>query len=300
MKNVIFNEKRDIENIISSGDVTQDSVNRVISSMAKYNLYIRKLNDEDNYYNIAEWLKTNYSLYIETEFDHIIRAKIKAAYKYNLLYSDDIQIYQNELDIISSENDIKTEKVLFVLLCIAKLQRNMFGYKNGKYKFALTNIFKLARVHIPSTNRGVFIHHLLEKNYIGAPFINSDDSRWVNFICEDGDPVIIVNELDFEELAYVYLNWKNNGVGYGRCEYCHKLMKKSNKRTHRFCENCSKIIGDIPDDVKVIKCIDCGKPVFVSIFDNETIRGEDCNSVYQRKRNAKKNKAYRERNKNKS
>ena len=130
MKNVIFNERRDIENIINSGEVTQDTVNKVISSMAKYNLYIKNLSDEENYCDISEWLKINYCLYIETEFDSIIRQKITSAHKYGLLYSDDIQIYQKELDVILSSKDIRTEKILFVLLCIAKLQRNMFGYKN--------------------------------------------------------------------------------------------------------------------------------------------------------------------------
>ena len=100
MKNVIFNERRDIENVINSGEVTQDTVNKVISSMAKYNLYIKNLSDEENYCDISEWFKINYCLYIETEFDSIIRQKIKSAHKYGLLYSDDIQIYQKELDVL--------------------------------------------------------------------------------------------------------------------------------------------------------------------------------------------------------
>ena len=56
MKNVIFNERRDIENIINSGEVTQDTVNKVISSMAKYNLYIKNLSDDEKK-NIGDILK---------------------------------------------------------------------------------------------------------------------------------------------------------------------------------------------------------------------------------------------------
>lgn len=282
MKSVIFDEKRDIESVIQSGEVTQDSVNKIISSMAKYNFYIKDMRDEDNYNNISEWLKIHYSLYIETEFDSKIREKIKAAHKYGLLLSDNIQVYQKELDTILFANDIKFEKVLFTLLCIAKLQRNVFGYQNGKYKFALTNIFKLARVHIPSTDRGIFMHQLLEQGYIGAPFINSDDSRWVNFICEEGNPIIEISELDFYELAYVYLSWKNDGKGYGRCECCNRLMKKSKTKPKRFCESCSKLIGDVPDDKKVMLCVDCNKPVYIDKFDSQTCRCEECQSNNRR------------------
>ena len=66
MKNVIFSEKKDIEKVLASGEVTQDNVVRVISSMAKYNLSIHNLSDEDNYVCITNWLKAHYQYYVET------------------------------------------------------------------------------------------------------------------------------------------------------------------------------------------------------------------------------------------
>lgn len=242
MRNVIFSEKKDIEKILSSGEVTQDNVVRIISSLAKYNFSIKNMNDTENYEYINNWLQIHYRHYVETELYSIIKQKVDAAHTYKLLESDDLIIYQSELDTIVSTDDIKIEKILFVLLCVAKLQKNIFGYQNGKYKFSLTNIFKLARVHIPSKDRNNFMHNLLKKGYINAPFRVADEQRYITFMSneEHENGVIRVNEGDFDELAYIYLNWKNDGHGYTRCKKCNRLIKQSKTKPKKYCEECAK------------------------------------------------------------
>lgn len=241
MKNIIFDERRDIEQIMSSGRVTLEMVDRVIMSMAKYNLWVNEMDDEENKSNICQWLEKHYSAYVETEYDPIINNKIKLAHQYNLIVCDDLLIYQSELDIISQLNNVRMEKVLFALLCVAKLQRNMFGYRNGKYQLSLTNIFKLARVHIQSTKRDLFMHELLKQGFISAPYTVDGEERWIHYICEDGEPVLKINEADFEELAYVYLNWKNKS-GYTRCQQCNRFIKQSKTKPKKYCEECAKTV----------------------------------------------------------
>ena len=244
MKNVTFSEKRDVEEIISSGVVTQDNVVSIISSIAKYNLSVKHMTDEDNYNYIKNWLIIHYQHYVETELHSVIKQKVEAAHQYQLLESDDLLIYKSELDVITAASDIRTEKVLFALLCIAKLQKNTLGYRNGKYKFALTNIFKLARVHIPSTKRNEFMHGLLENGYISAPFRVDDEQRYITFMSDgDGETAVIkINELDFYELAYVYENWKSGGSKFVRCDSCGRLIKRSKTRPRKYCEECAKDI----------------------------------------------------------
>lgn len=244
MKNVTFSERKDIEKVLSSGDVTQDNVVHVISSIAKYNLSVKNMTDDENYKYIKNWLAIHYQYYVETELYGIIQQKINAAHTYSLLESDELIIYQSELDTILSSGDIRSEKVLFTLLCVAKLQKNIFGYQNGKYKFALTNIFKLARVHIPSTERNKFMHKLLNKGYINAPFKVDDEQRYVTFMSDGSDDVeaLRVDEFDFNELAFVYENWKNNGTGFTRCKMCNKLIKQSKTKPKKYCEECAKEI----------------------------------------------------------
>lgn len=247
MKNVTFSEKNDIERVISSGEVTQDNVGRVISSFAKYNFSILHMDDDANFNTISKWLKKHYNGYVETEFFDIIRGKIDAAHKYNLLESRDLVVYKSELDTIVNTNDIKIEKVLFAVLCVAKLQKNILGYQNGKYVFSLTNIFKLARVHIRSTEREMFMHQLHKLGFIDAPYRNNDDSRWVTFMSDgtDDEAVLTINAIDFQELAFVYEQWKDGG-GFTRCKRCGRLMKNKKKdltskakNIKKYCELCA-------------------------------------------------------------
>ena len=244
MKNVIFSEKKNIEKIMLSGEISQDNVVHVISSMAKYNYRVNNINDKDNYNAIVWWLNRNYKYYVETELNSIILNKIHAAHNYELLESDDLVIYKSEMDMIQSADNIREEKVLFVLLCIAKLQKNIFKYNNGKYKFPLTNIFKLARVHIKSTDRGIFMNKLLTEKFINPPFKVDDEHRYVNFMSDgiDDEIVLTINEQDFEELAYVYENYKNNGIGFTRCQKCNKLIKQGKTRPRKYCKDCAEIV----------------------------------------------------------
>ena len=244
MKNITFSERNDIEKILLSGEVTQDSVVSVISSMAKYNLNVHQMSDEENYTSITQWLESHYKYYVETELHSTIQQKIKAAHEYNLLESDDLIIYKSELDVILQSGDIKKEKVLFVILCIAKLQKNIFGYRNGKFKFALTNIFKLARVHIPSKDRNMFMHDLKDAGYINPPFKVSDEHRYITFMSdgENDTEVLRVSESDFDELAYEYESWRNNGIGFTRCQRCNRLMRQSKTKPRKYCKECAIII----------------------------------------------------------
>ena len=243
MKNVVFSEKRNIEKIILSGEVSQDNVVHVISSMAKYNYCINNMSDKDNYNAIVKWLSKNYKYYVETELNNVILSKIHAAHTYQLLESNDLVIYRSEMDAIQSADNIREEKVLFVLLCIAKLQKNIFKYNHGKYKFPLTNIFKLARVHIKSTERGMFMNKLLTEKFINPPFRVDDEHRYVNFMSDgvNDEVVLTVNEQDFEELAYVYENWKNDGFGFTRCQRCNKLIRQSKTKPKKYCKECADI-----------------------------------------------------------
>ena len=64
--------------------------------------------------------------------------------------------------------------------------------------------------------------------------------RGNNFINNDDDVVLNLSEVDCQELAYVYLNWKNHGAGYTRCQRCNRLMKQSKTKPKKYCEDCAK------------------------------------------------------------
>ena len=273
---LILNEQEYAKNLYEGRNNEVKSVAAKVGYVTRYLLYARGLNDSDNYYETVKWMNRHHDNFEENCYSNLIADAIKKAHKRPFFNVGDIRITKPELEIITSLNNIRAEKVLFVLLCIAKQQCIANGYTNGLVRYSLPDLFKVARVSVPTDEREYILYNIIQKGYLSYPKRNDTKCLIVNFIDDNGDEGLVVDEVDCKELAYTYLNWKNNGKGYDRCEYCKKLMKQSVSRPRRFCKECSSIVGDVPDDIKVIKCDDCHKPVYISIFDSATCRCVEC------------------------
>ena len=90
----------------------------------------------------------------------------------------------------------------------------------------------------------MFMHDLKDAGYINPPFKVSDEHRYITFMSdgENDTEVLHVSESDFDELAYEYESWRNNGIGFTRCYKCHKLMRQSKTKPRKYCKECAQII----------------------------------------------------------
>lgn len=273
-------------------DVYDGKINSVKSVLTKigyitrYFMYSCEQSDTDNYNNTVEWMKSHHDNFDESCYSKLISDGIKNAKKYSFYNIESIKITRSELEIISSLNDLRAEKMLFVLLCMAKQQRVAYRFTGGLVKYSITELCKAARVSVPADDREYILYNIVQHGFIRVPKKNDTKCLIVNFIDDEDEVVLNLNEIDCQELAYIYLNWKNDGDGYGRCELCGRLIKKPKKSNHRFCEECTVVVGDMSDDMKVIRCIDCGDLVFIPILNTKTCRCEECqnNSDRQSKR----------------
>ena len=286
---LILNEEKYAKSVY---DGTNDEVKSILAKIGyitRYNLYCFQYEDADNYKYTVEWMNKHHSNFDESYYSNLISDAIKRAHKNEFYKIENVVITQTELDFISSLNNLRAEKVLFVLLCMAKQQSVANGFTNGLVRYSLPSLCKDARISVPAEDREYILYEIVQHGFIGYPKKNNTQCLIVNFIDNVGEPVLCLDELDCQELAYVYLNWKNNGSGYDRCEYCGRMMRKSKSNPKRFCETCSSIVGEIDDHVKVIKCVDCGMPVYVSEFDSATRRCEICQIENRRKTYSKYN-----------
>ena len=277
--------------------------NEVKSAMAKiryvtrYLIHSEKRGDKDVYRLTVEWLKKYHNNFDESYYSNLISDAIKKAHQYPFYIIDNIKVTQSELDVISSLDNLRAEKVLFVLLCMAKQQRLSNGFTNGLVKYSITELCKMARISVPADDREYILYEIVQRGLLGYPKKNNTQCLIVNFIdCDDA--VLELDEVDCQELAYVYLSWKNKGEGYGRCEHCNRLMKQLKRNKKRFCEDCSSKIGDIADDMKVISCVDCGMLVLVPILNTKTCRCESCQNVVDKKLKSERNARYYSSHKN--
>ena len=292
---MILNEEKFAKDVLMGQRDDVKGIKQKIDLIARYNHHVLNKNSDDSYSSIIKWLEKHHDIFNEQGYSNIISDCIKKAAKKPFYYVESVKITKKEMDIIVGQDNLRHEKILFILLCMAKVQRISNGFDNGLISYNITELFKAARVSVPVDERENILHEFLKLGLIGLPFKNDTKCLFVKFMDESEDDIVLeLNEQDCGELAYAYIKY-TGASKISRCSKCGKLIKQSQKFGD-MCKGCQ----ESSSDMKTRWCVDCGREFVVSKFDVETCRCEECNIVYQRKRNAEKNKAYRERMKIKS
>lgn len=289
---MILNEELYVKNLLLGKNKDVKSAVQKIGYITRYNTQVLNKNDDDNYSSTVKWMNQHQDNFDESSYSNVISKAIRGSKKKPLYKIDNIVVTKNELDIIKSLDNIREEKILFVLLCMAKQQSEVFNFTNGLVRYKITELCKAARISVQADDREYILHNILVKGLISCPKKNDTKCLRVNFLEEDGESELTLNEVDCQELAYVYLKYKN-GSGFKRCRKCGRLMNSRNKND--FCTYCEQS----SQDNKHIWCIDCGEEVEISEFDNETCRCEQCKEIHNKIIKSEQNKrAYELRKKN--
>ena len=239
---LILNEEKYAKDVYDGQNQEVKSTISKIGYITRYFLHVCKMNDEENYKASVNWMNEHHNNFDESYYANLISDAIKKAHKRPFYNIENIKITKSELDIISSLDNLRAEKVLFVLLCMAKQQSISSGFTNGLVKYSITELCKMARISVPSEDREYILYNITQHGFLGYPKKNNTQCLIVNFINDDDEVILSLDEIDCQELAYVYLNWKNDNKGYTRCQKCNRLIKQSKTRPRKYCEECAKTV----------------------------------------------------------
>ncbi len=236
---LILNEEKYAKDLYDGKIQDVKSIMAKIRYITRYLVHSKLKSDDDAYRETVKWLQQNHNNFDESSYSNVISDAIKAAEKYPFYIIDNIKITQSELEIISSLDNLREEKILFVLLCMAKQQSMANGFTNGLVKYSITDLCKTARVSVQADDREYILYEIVQKGLLGYPKKNNTQCLIVNFINND-EVALKLDEDDCKELAYVYLSWKNGGKGYTKCHRCNRWMKQSKTKPKKYCEECAK------------------------------------------------------------
>ena len=286
---MILNEEKYAKDVLTGQRDDVKSIRQKIDLIARYNHHVLHKNSDDSYSSIVQWLEKHHDIFSEQGYSKIISDCIKKAAKRPFHNVDSIKITKNEMNIIASQDNLRHEKILFVLLCMAKVQRASYGFDNGLISYNITDVFKTARVSVPVNEREDILHKLLKLDLIGLPVKNDTKCLFVKFVDESEEDIVLeLNEQDCGELAYAYLRYTGKSK-ISRCAKCGKLIKQS-KKFGDMCKGCQ----DSSFSYRQIWCIDCGDVVFIdNVKDSRTCRCEKCH----KKERQRINKLYYEKTK---
>ena len=236
---VVLNEKKQAEYIIEKGEVGNKPTSTLFL-LAKYYRQKENLNKEQTFNKLNEFMENNYKNYNSATWEDIIEDISKKANKYSLREIDHIEITKSEIDTIRNICNIKYEKLLFTMLCYAKLYNKISDKNNGWVNTDIKELFRVARVSVRYRNdKFLYLNDLETAGLISFSNKNDNLNLRVTFVDNNSDTVLKID--DFRELGYEYLNYIGDGK-FIRCECCKKLIrKKSNKQ--KYCTDCYKRIN---------------------------------------------------------
>lgn len=286
MINFKFDDKRDIENKMSNNYVNQENPEETIRDLARYNHHILGMKKEDNYDAILSYMTKNCNDFYEEKYFKIIYRNIASAKKYKFRSVSTIVITKSEIERILKLNDIRKEKIAFVLLAVAKYYNNVSSDNNNRMYISMSDLFKLARVAIPCKERASYMHFAYQEGLLVEHMFVGTNLKVVGFVDDSSETVLELGEDDYKELAYSYLNYKNGG--YKHCKGCGKLFKMNKNSPGRlYCKECGQ--KEEPSEFKVIKCIDCGEDVIIAALNTKTCRCEECQEKANKERYSRYN-----------
>lgn len=295
MINFKFDDKTDIENKINSNYVNTENPEDTIRDLARYNYHVLGMKKEDNYDAILAYMVKNSSDFYEEQYFKIIYRNIASAKKYKFRCVEPVKITRSEIDKITGLNDIRKEKIAFVLLAMAKYYNNVSSDNGNRLYVSMSDLFKLSRVAIPCKERADYLHFAYQEGILIEHTFVGTNLKVVGFVDNDSETVMELNEDDYKELAYTYLNYKNGG--YKHCKNCGRLFKMHKNSPGRlYCKECGQ--KEEASKFHIIKCIDCGSDVIVRSLNTKACRCEMCQDIKNKELKAIRNARYYESRKN--
>lgn len=286
---VILNEKKYAEHCLLTGEVDAKP-RKTLKVLAKYYYYCLGHRKTRIIANLADFMRSNYERYqySRKEWMQTIEGIAKRASKEPLYENDGVWITSSELAKIDELEDPTLQRVIFTMLCFAKLNMIRNPKKNGWIKVPNGEILESAGVSATKVKMGAILGTLRDLGYLDFPKRNGNMSNRLMFIDVDGENALFIS--DFRALGNEFMLYK--GERYIRCKSCGLLVKGSKNGRKQYCRVCNP---RTPEMMKTCYCVECGKQISVKSKANRWGENLWCPECMEIRRKTKKIETQRKR-----
>ena len=239
MLGLILNETEIVNNILEGKEKLPSNSGKIIRIIIK-NMILKNKNNEEIENIVINILEHTYgNNFNRAYWKKIIASMIKDLKSKNIkmIDIDNIKIYKEELEIIKSLEDLKTEKIAFILLVYAKINNIVNKFSDGKINIPITNILKESLLRCGNESK-MLMSILYKLKYIKQSNTCDNTSLKINYLHEQGELAFIIDDLrDYQPITW-YLEYRL-GLKYKKCKRCGKRFEvKSNNKGR--CNECQK------------------------------------------------------------
>lgn len=283
---IIVNEKEYAQTRIKNRDVGEN-IYTTLSILAKY-YFSQGMKRKAVRVELQNFLEIAYPKFTINKsywIDAIENIVTKNA-KEKLFYSDGVWITESEWEKIQSLKNKILKKLVFTLLCIAKINNQKRESNNDWVNTEIKEIFKLANIPCNNELRARRIGDLIRSGLIRFATRIDNLNIKVLFVDEESEKKFLVN--DFRNLGNEYLY--RIGENYIRCAECGKLIKNNKYGNKKYCSECAAYNTQ---ETKQVTCVDCGKVFTVDAMNNRACRCEECQTKKNREDTKRRVQKYR-------
>lgn len=240
LKNIVFDEEAKAKHALETGEIDKKPV-LTLRAIVRYLHSIGK-DKEEIRQEIEEFMSKNFPNYISGKWDESLDMLVNANTKDNIKMNkiECVNITEKELEYINGLNDIRLERVAFVILVYYKIKRQISNSASPDawINFKNSEVFKDAKVRITTNEQSLMLHKLKNLGGIETCKIVGNSSRKILYINEESPTVIQID--DFREIVLNYLKWKGEPIK--RCIECGVLFKSTQTkgRPRTMCTGCQK------------------------------------------------------------
>jgi len=150
---------------------------------------------------------------------------------------NNIIIYKNELDVIKDINNLRLEKLAFVLLVYSKIYNKINKNKTNWVNSSLKDIYSDTKMTISKKDQTLMINKLSDMGLLEVSRIVDCTNIKVLFTKKEGE--IAIGICDFRDFVLEYLDWKGFKIGICENSICRRLIMVKNNH-QKFCPICWK------------------------------------------------------------
>ena len=236
---IVLNEKQVLEKSLNYGYIDKKTT-KTIKLLAKHYFSIGQ-NKEQVINSVENFMDKNYPNFNIADWQNTIEKSVKYVSKYSsfdFLNIVKVDIYQEELEIIKDINNLRLEKLAFVLLVYSKIYNQMNKNDSNWVNSSLTDIFSDTKMAVGTKDKGLMINKLGDMGLLEVS--KKVDCTNIKVLFTKGSGDIAFEVTDFRDIVFYYLKWIGDSISICEGYDCGRLIKAYNSR--KYCAECAKKI----------------------------------------------------------
>lgn len=236
---IILNEVTQANTILEKGEVGNKPASTLFL-LGRYYKQQENMTDKQVISSLNSFMEKNYKNYNPALWEDIIEDIVKKSGKYPLRELSFIGITETELDRIEKAPNMKCKKLLFTILCHAKLYNTVSTKNNAWVNTDIKELYRCANVTVKHRmDKFLILNDLEHAGFLRFSQRNDSRNLQVTFVDMEHAPVLKI--YDFRELGYEYMNFSGDGC-FVRCQNCKRLVKKKSRHDYstKYCSDCAR------------------------------------------------------------